>query len=295
MFILKKNKSDYIFLFFIYVIVLSGGISAFYPFFYTFLVSISDSVQFFKKGVTVFPVGFSLDAYRVVFAGTDLWRALINTTFITVVGTFLGVVIILFASYAISKRRLVGRKFFIFYIIITMYFSGGLIPGYILIMKLHLYNTFWSVILPGVVSTYYIILARTFFDSLPVEIEESACIDGANEFRILFSIILPLCKPIIAVIGLYFGVGFWNTYFNAILYMPKAELDPIQVYLAKVIIANSAVKEIGLMGPDAGRNEMISHQLKYALIIVGILPIMAVYPFIQKYFVKGMLIGSLKG
>ncbi len=291
----RETKRDICFLSCVYALLALAGLCTFYPFYYVLCVSISDPVDFFTYGVSFLPRGFSITSYKAIFMGTDIWRVLGNTLYITSFGTVLALALTSLGGYVLSKKRLVFKRFFTFMVLIPMYFSGGMIPSYLLIGKLGLMNNFWAVILSGALGTYYLILARSYFQSLPQELEESAWLDGANDFLIFIRIMLPLAKPIMAVLLLYYAVNFWNVYFNAVLYLTESSKSPIQVYLASIIISNESVKSIGVLTPEAREMASISNQLKYSLIIVGITPIIMVYPFIQKYLVKGMMLGSLKG
>jgi putative aldouronate transport system permease protein len=252
-------------------------------------------MDFLKHGVYLWPVGFSLDSYKTIISSKDFWFSIRNTLIITISGVLFGVILTMCGAYAISHKRLVGRKFFIGFMIFTMYFSGGLIPFYILILKLGFYNKLVSLIIPSLVNAFYIIIARSFIDTLPYELHESAYIDGANDLLIFFTIIFPLCKPIIAVLCLYLGVHYWNIYLHGVLFIVDPSLHPIQVYLSRIILKFERVREAGNFSHDRESFYALSIQLKYSLIIMGVLPIMMVYPFIQKYLVKGMMIGSLKG
>ena len=291
----RETRRDKCFLAVVYLLLSLAGLITLYPFYYVFCVSISEPVAFFSQGVTFWPRGISITSYKAIFMGTDIWRVLGNTLIITVTGTALALALTSMGGYVLSRTRLVFKRFFTFLVLIPMYFSGGMIPSYLLINWLGLMGTYWAVILSGALGTYYLILSRSYFVSLPKEIEESAWLDGANDFIIFARIMLPLAKPIMAVLLLYYAVGFWNVYFNAILYLPDSKMQPIQVYLASIIINNESVKSIGMLTPEAREQASISNQLKYSLIIVGITPIILVYPLIQKHLVKGMMLGSLKG
>jgi len=267
------------------------------PFLHVFSMSISEPSEAARGTVWLLPRGFSLDVYLKIFRNGSLWRSFANSVFYTASGTLLSTTISAMGAYSMSKKRLAGKKIFVYYMLITMYISGGLIPSYVLINKIHLYNTIWVMIIPGMVSIWSIILVRTYFVStIPQSLNESATIDGANDLHILFRIYLPLAKPIMAVISLYTAVGIWNSWYNALLYLPNKKLQPLQMFLANVLIFASAdLKQLSAQEVVAASEGMDSAlQLKYAAIMFTSIPIICVYPFLQKYFVKGALIGSLK-
>jgi putative aldouronate transport system permease protein len=232
-------------------------------------------------------------AYKLVFENPDVWRAYYNTIWYTLVGTTINVFMTVIGAYPLSRKNLIGRNFFTFFITFTMFFSGGLIPSFLLIKNLGLYNTRWAMVLPGAVSAWYIIIARTYFQSsIPDGLIDAAKIDGCNDISILFRIVIPLSAPIIAVLALFYAVGHWNSFFNALLYLPDKNLQPIQIYLVRVLIQASP-ELIGQIQDEFARSAYFI-QLKYAVIIITILPIICVYPFLQKYFVKGVMIGAIK-
>jgi len=228
----------------------------------------------------------------------NLWRSYYNTLWYTVVGTLLNLVLTIAAAYPLSHSNFVLRKIFTLFITITMFVSGGIIPLFILVSKIGIYNTRWAIVLPAAVNAFNIFLMRVYFQtSIPKELIETATIDGCNDIRILLKIILPLSKPIVSVIGLFVAVGFWNNYFSALLFLPNANLQPITVMLQRVLIMNSVTSLISItMDPEAQMTALsYASQIKYTVVIVTILPIVCIYPFFQKYFVKGIMVGSLKG
>lgn len=263
-----------------------------YPFVYIFSMSISDPINVINKSVWLFPKGFSLDAYQEVFKNPNLWRSYYNTVFYTVFGTLLNIVLTILLAYPLARRTFFLRKQIMIFIVITMFFSGGLVPMFILIQDLGIYNTRWAILLPTAISAFNVIITRTFFQSIPEALHESAKLDGANDLSILFRIIIPLSKPIIAVLSLFYAVTHWNSFLPALLYLPDPKLQPLSLYLIKIIIQNNT-EMLEDMVDQASRN-MFSVQIKYAIIIVAVLPIVTIYPFLQKYFVKGVMIGSLK-
>jgi len=227
-----------------------------------------------------------------------LWRSYYNTLWYTVIGTLLNLVLTIAAAYPLSRSNFILKKIFTLFITITMFVSGGIIPLFILVSKMGIYNTRWAIVLPAAVNAFNIFLMRVYFQtSIPKELIETATIDGCNDIRILLKIILPLSKPIVSVIALFVAVGFWNNYFSALLFLPNASLQPITVMLQRVLIMNSVTSLISItMDPEAQMTALsYASQIKYTVVIVTILPIVCIYPFFQKYFVKGIMVGSLKG
>ena len=279
---------------FVYIVIIVALIVSVYPLIYTFSMSISEPIYVAKNDIILFPKGFSLESYKMVFENEDLLLAYYNTIWYVGVGTLLNVVMTILAGYPLSRKRFFLRRKLMFFITFTMFFSGGLIPSFILVSKLGIYNTRLAIILPVAINTWNLILCRTFFQSIPDSIEEAATIDGASHFKVLFKIFVPLSMPIIAVLILFYAVGHWNSYFSAMLYLPNSDLHPMQLYLRKVLLmANTEI--IGDKMPTGTERSLASLQLKYSVIIVATVPILCVYPFLQKYFVKGVMLGSLKG
>jgi ABC-type sugar transport system, permease component len=266
-----------------------------YPFIYVFSMSVSKPAAVISGEVRVLPVGFNLEAYKMIIRNHEIWNKLGNTVWIVVIGTVLSIIAAIIAAYPLSRKELQLRRFFMIVIIFTMFFSGGMIPNYLLIKSMGLLNSRWSLVLPSVASAWYIIIARTYFKTIPESLIESAKIDGCRHFSILFKIMVPLSLPIIAVIALYSAVGYWNAYFNAMIYITKSELQPLQLYLVKILVTNDTnrlMKDIQML--SAGQQLSYKEQLKYAIIMFTILPIIGFYPLLQKYFVKGVLVGSIK-
>lgn len=264
-----------------------------YPFIYIISMSISEPVNVINRSVWLYPIGFSLDSYARVFANADLWRSYYNTIYYTVAGTSLNVTMTMLAAYPLSRGQFFLRKQMMIMIVITMFFQGGLIPMFILIQNLGLYDTRWAVLLPSAVGAFNIIVARSFLQSIPGELFESAKLDGANDIRILTGIVVPLSKPILAVLTLFYAVNHWNSFLPALMYLPSPQLQPLSIYLKALLIESSVSMTQDMEG--AFEQSMATVQIKYAVIVVAILPIISVYPFLQKHFVKGVMIGSLKG
>lgn len=246
--------------------------------------------------VVLWPVDFSLEGYRAVFSNPYVLTGYRNTIFYTVLGTCINVSITLAAAYPLSRKDLPYRGFFMFLFTFTMFFSGGLIPTYLLVNSLRMVGTIWAILLPGALSVYNMILVRTFMQSsIPADLLEAAQIDGCSDLRFFFTMVLPLSKAVIAVIALYYAVGHWNAYFDAMIYLNRKETYPLQIILRDILIANQiSTNDIVDDAILAGKQGM-ADLLKYSLIIVSSLPIICMYPFVQKYFVKGVMIGSIKG
>jgi len=284
------------------VISIIAIIITLYPMVYVFSCSISDPKAVLAGKVLLWPVGFSLEAYKMIFKDSDLWRSLIMTVFYVVASCLLMFFTTVTMAYPLTRPNLKFRKLVTYYLLIPMYFGGGLIPAYIVICRLGLYNTVWALILPGAVGIYNIILCRTYIASLPQELIESAMMDGCDHFRSLIKIVIPLAKPVMAVIMIFTIVGVWNSWFNASIYTTKQELQPLQLYVKKVISSASGSLRREIMEQLSFEERQVmmkmafsANQIKYAVIFVSSVPIIAVYPMFQKHFTKGIMLGSLKG
>lgn len=274
-------------------IMLAVIVVCLYPLLYVFSMSISDPLAAARQEVWLWPKGFSLQSYKLVIDNPDIWTAYANTIFYTVVGTALNVVVTLLIAYPLSRRYFVLRMPLTLMIVFTMLFKGGLIPTFTLVNRLGLYDTRLVLILLGAVGVWYVLIARTFFESIPETVIESAKLDGANDMVILWRIVAPLSMPIIAVLILFYAVEHWNSYFSALIYLPSKELQPLQLYLVKVLVDNTQSVADSIVASE--EKSLAIMQVKYSIIIVSTLPILLVYPFLQKYFVKGVMIGAIKG
>lgn len=262
-----------------------------YPMLYIFNSSVSDPQQLLaSRSLMLLPEGFSIEAYTKVFQNPKIYSGYMNTLFYVIVGTAVNLFMTTLAAYALSRPDLYGRSFFMKLITFTMFFGGGMIPTFLLIQNLGLLDTRLAMILPTAISTFNFIIMRTNFMSIPLALIESAKIDGANDFRILFQIVVPLSKPIIAVMTLYYAVDHWNDFMGPLLYLRSQDLYPIQIILRDILLSNSTEA----MGSANDTGFAIGENIKYATIIVSTLPILLVYPFIQRYFVQGALIGAIK-
>lgn len=281
----------------IFLYALSGIIllAIAYPLYFIIIASFSNPSEVANGNVWLWPSQFTLDGYKELLRYDDIWTGYLNTILYTLVGTLIGLFVNISAAYALSRRDLVGRRLITFFFIFTMFFNGGLIPTYFTIRDFHLYDTFWVMVLPFSVAVYNMIVARTFFDSsLPKELLDAAQIDGCGNLRFFFSIALPLSKAVIAVIALYIAVAQWNSYFNALVYIRSENLKPLQLVVRNILITNQSLVGAGdgLAAQEAMR---LSNLMKYAVIIITTVPIMCVYPFVQKYFSQGVMIGAIKG
>lgn len=263
------------------------------PFMHVVAMSLSDPLLVMKQEILLWPRQVQLRAYQMVLENQLFWTSYKNTIWVVVVGTLVNIFVTVLLAYPLSRRHTVGRRPIMLLITFTMFFSGGMVPLFIVVSQLGLYNNRWALILPSAVSTYNLIVCRTFFEGIPDSLIESAKLDGANDIRILVSIVLPLSSAIIAVLVLFYAVGHWNSYFPAMLYLPDTKLQPVQVYLVRVLIQDT--EEMAQDSSAGASRAMLVQQLKYAVIIVTVLPIAVIYPFLQKYFVQGVMIGAIKG
>lgn len=280
------NIFNYLFMVLLMIVTL-------YPFIYIVFASISNaSLLIAHSGPILMPLGFNLDAYKAVLKYDVIWSGYLNTLFIVVVGVAINIVLTSFGAYALSRKGFMWKKHIMLFIVFTMFFSGGLIPFYFTVKELGMYNTLWSVIIPGAIGTFNLIILRSAFEAVPISLEESAKIDGAGHFLILSRIIFPLSLPTIAVVALYYAVGHWNAWFNASIFIADRSIYPLQLVLREILIGNDT-NSIASTN-DIGEQMQISETIKYAVIIVSTLPILVAYPYLQKYFVKGTMIGAVK-
>ena len=265
------------------------------PLVFVVVGSFMDPNVLHSQGISFDVRNWSLGGYRRVFENQMIWRGFLNSMLYSFVFAIFSVFITLLAAYPLSKRDFVGKKLINTIYLITMFFGGGLMPTYLLISNLKLIDTIWALILPGAVNVWNIILVRTYYQSLPTELREASAVDGASEITHFFRILLPVCKPIIAVIFLYQFVGIWNSYFDAMIYLENPDLQPLQLVLRSILIQNTP--DPGMVADIQSAAEMskIAEQLKYATIVISSLPLLIMYPFFQKYFDKGVMVGSVKG
>lgn len=289
---IREAWSDRVFYFFTILMMVIAFIITLYPFLYVLSMSLSDKVSVMRQEIWLYPVGLNLGAYQKVFAEKAIWTAYGNTIFYTVFGTAINVVMTTMLAYPLSRKKFMGKNLVAMFVTFTMLFSGGMIPSFLLIKNLGLYNSRWAMLIPGAISVYNMILARTFFAGLPDSLNEAAAIDGAGDLTILLKIVIPISKPILAVLTLFYAVAHWNTYFSALLYLPDLDLQPLQMYLVRLLVQNQQL--MADAGQDALELAVNAMQTKYATIIAVIVPILCVYPFLQKYFAQGVMIGAIK-
>ena len=267
-----------------------------FPLWFVVIASISDPMKVAGGKILFLPSGINIQGYRMVFRDSNILNGYRNTLLYTALGTSINIVLTVCAAYPLSRKDWVGRGFFMAILMITMFFSGGLIPTYLIMSAAGLVNTIWAMVIPGAVSVYNTVVMRTYFtNSIPLEIQEAAMADGASNISLLLRIVLPLSKPILAVISLFYGVVHWNAFFNALIYLSRSTLYPLQLVLRTILIQNQVSQDmVGEVDTLANR-VMMAEIIKYALIIVSTLPMMAFYPFLQRYFIKGVMIGAVKG
>ena len=297
----KKNKiklstEDKIFYAICYSIVIILTLIVLYPIIYVISASFSDPAAVTQGKVWVWPVGFSTGAYKMLFQDKGLWIGYGNTIFYTVTGTLINVFMEITCAYAMSRKELVGRNFFNLFFVFTMFFSGGMIPNYLLVKNLGMLDTVWALLLPGAMSIYNMLVARSFIkSSIPEELREASLIDGCGDGRYFFQIVLPLAKPIIAVLCLWSAVTHWNAYFDAFLYITNENLYPLQIYVRELLVQSNMGDALIQDGLSAEGLQNYRNLMKYAVIVVTTVPLFAFYPFVQKHFVKGVMVGSVKG
>lgn len=294
----KRNKSDLIFNIVIYIFIALVVVITLYPLIYVVSASISDPNLVNAGKMWLLPKGITFEGYERVFRNNEVWIGYRNTIFYTVAGTLISLMITIPCGYALTIKALPGRKGLSFIFLFTMFFGGGLIPLYLLLKDLHILNTVWSVLLPSAASIWNIIITRTFFETtIPQGLEEAAEIDGCNVFQKFFRIIIPLSAPIIAVMALFYGVARWNSYFNEMIFLNNRNMFPLQVFLREILIITQMNTSNTSMADAVSMAEQvrIAGVVKYAVMIVSTLPIICVYPFVQRFFVKGVMVGSIKG
>ncbi|AZS16405.1 carbohydrate ABC transporter permease [Paenibacillus motobuensis] len=297
----KETRRDKLFLAFTYFFVILAFVVVLYPLLYMISASISDPKYVASGEMWLWPKGITFDGYKRVFENTSIWIGYSNTILYTLVGTTINLVVTLPAAYALSRKDFVGRNFFMGMFMVTMFFSGGLVPSYLLIKSLGMINSMWAIVIPSAASIWNIIVSRTFFQgSIPPELQDAAQVDGCTNMRLFIKIILPLSMPIIAVMALFYGVGHWNNYFSAMIYLNDAGKYPLQLVLRQILV----LQEMSAQGGGAidtstaaamNSKAEIAALVKYAVIIVATIPVIVIYPFLQRYFVQGVMIGSVKG
>ena len=293
---INETRSDKIFnavnsLFLCFILVLVA-----YPLIYVVSASLSSPLAVSSGQVWLWPVDLTTKGYAAVFNHPDIIRGFFNAVYITVLGTVVQVVITIMAAYPLSRKTLYGKGVITLFFTFTMFFGGGLVPTFILINNLKLYNTYWALILPGAVGVYNVIVARTFFQAtIPEDLFEAGQLDGCSDFKFLISVVLPLSKPIIAVLVMFYAVGHWNSYFGPMIYLSDKQLYPLQIVLRNILVQNQITSEMMTDVAAIEQQKGLAELIKYSVIVVSSLPMLILYPFIQKHFVKGVMIGAIKG
>lgn len=265
------------------------------PIYHMFVVSISDAYAVARGEVSFMPIKPNFKAYKALFMNPNIPRSFLNSVVYTVMGTAVNMVMTVLCAYPLSRKRFYGRSVFTFLIIFTMFFDAGMISRYMVVRTLHLRNTIFAIILPGAIDVMNMVIMRTFFQAIPEDLYESAYLDGANDLQILARIVLPLSTASFATIGLFYAVGHWNSWFNALVYLDDQQKFPMQLWMRSVVMQGSTDGFNNYMTEAEGKMEVIGVSVRYAMVFIAMVPILCVYPFIQKYFVKGVMIGSLKG
>lgn len=299
---IKETKADRVFLGIVYFMLIIALLVTLYPLIYIMSASISNPNAVNSGQMWLFPIDVTWEGYRLIFANSAIWQGYYNTILYTTVGTLVNLAFTLPAGYVLSRDDFELKGVITKMMVFTMFISGGLIPTYILITGLGLGNSMWALILPGAASVYNIVVTRVFFKStIPDELTEAAVIDGASDFKIFFKIVIPLSKPIIAVMALFYGVGHWNNFFSALLYIDDRSKYPLQMILREILVQQDMSSNPTIGSMTEGQAQFLHSQqqlaaiLRYGVMIVATLPIIMVYPFLQKYFVKGVMLGSIKG
>jgi putative aldouronate transport system permease protein len=292
----RRTKEDKVFDFINVFLVAMIVLLVIYPLYFIVIASISDPNMIYEGKVWFLPKEITMEGYERILRDSKIWLGYKNSIVYTVVGTIVNVSFTLMAAYALSRKDLYGRNTIMFLFLMTMFFSGGLIPTYLVVKNLGLLNTMWALILPKAVAVWNVIVAKTFFEStIPGELLEASRIDGCNDVKFFWKIVLPLSKPIVAVMVLFYAVGHWNSYFDALIYLNNENLYPLQLILRNILIQNQASTMMISDLDSLAAKQRVSELIKYGVIIVSSLPLLIVYPFVQKYFVKGVMIGGIKG
>ena len=296
---IKETRGDKIFKASVLVFVIIATLIVLYPLVYIISASLSNP-NFVNSGeMWLLPKGITWGGYKIIFENQDIWNGYRNTIFYTLLGTFINLAVTLPCAYALSRPELYGKKKFLGFMMLTMFISGGLIPSYLVVKCLGMLITVWALVIPSAASVYNIIVTRSFFETtIPREMEEAAIIDGASDFTVFFKIVLPLSMPIIAVMGLFYGVGHWNSYLSALIYLSDKTMYPLQMVLREILVLQDLSSNSDVSASTAEMlhiKQQLVQVIKYGVMLVSTLPIIIVYPFLQRYFVKGVMVGSLKG
>lgn len=291
----KRSFGDQVVQIIIYIILTAFAISTVLPFLYIVAGSFATEKEIVERAFFIIPRVISLNAYKFILETGEAFRGLANSIYVTVVGTAINMLFTTTFAYPLSKKSFKGRTLILNLVIITMVFSGGMIPGFLVIKNMHLLNTYWSLFLPGAINAFNLIIVKNFFEGIPKELEEAAIMDGCNDLWIFAKIILPLSKPVLASISLFYAVGHWNNYFGPMLYISNSKMEVIQIVLRRVVLLANGVATDGSMLDYGALGTPPDKAVKMAVTVVATVPILLVYPFIQKYFTKGVMVGAVKG
>jgi putative aldouronate transport system permease protein len=292
---LARTRADLLFDICNYTLISILVLLVLYPLYFVLTASVTDPDLVYSGKLLFFPEHITLDGYKRLLAESSIWLGFSNSLWYTLTGTAINVVLTITAGYVLSRSDLIGRNVFMFLLVFTMFFGGGLIPSYLLVKELHMLDTTWAMIIPNAVSVFNVIIVRTFFQTnIPGELLESAQMDGCSNLKFFWKIAIPLALPIVAVIVLFYAVGHWNSYFQALIYLKSNAKQPLQIILRNILIMNEGSDMQGML--DGSQEQQKRMELmKYGIIIISSLPVMVLYPFLQRYFVKGTLVGSVKG
>ncbi|WP_130838051.1 carbohydrate ABC transporter permease [Lachnoclostridium sp. Marseille-P6806] len=290
---MRKTPGEHAFGIITAIILIFCCVMVIYPIYYMFIVSISDGYAVTRGEVVLYPIGVNFKAYKIALGYSSVVRSFWNSVLYTVVGTLIAVVMTALCAYPLSRKKMFGRGMITFIVTFTMFFDSGLVANYMIVSSLHIKNTIWAMVVPGAISVWYMIIMRTFFQGIPEELYESAYLDGGNDWTIFIKIILPLSKAVIATIVLFYAVQIWNAFIPALLYLDDSNKYPMQLLLRNIVMgSNNAATGTATV---AGDSAVLGKNIKYAVIFITTAPILVVYPFVQKYFVKGVMVGSIKG
>ena len=295
---IKPTMQDRVLQTVLYGVLSIALIVVIYPLFFVIIASISDPVRVNTGEVWIVPLGLTLDGYREIFTDDQILRGYWNSVLYTVFGTLLNLLLTISSAYALSRRDMVGRNLIMGVLVFTMFFTGGLIPLFLLVRSLGLYDTFFIMILvmPNAVSVFNIIIARTFFQSnIPQELLEAASMDGCSDFRFLTSVVIPISGAIIAVLMVFYAVSHWNAFFGALVFLKSASRYPLQLLLRGILLSHQLADDMWVDDSDALKHQMLAESIKYGVIVVASIPVLVLYPFVQKHYVRGVMLGSIKG
>jgi len=293
---IRKSAGDRIFDIVNMTLLFIITLAVFYPLYYVIISSISDPNAVNSGRVILFPVDITFSGYKTILRDTQIWSGYRNTVLYTFAGTSINITLTMTAAFALSRKKLFGRTFIMMLIVFTMYFSGGLIPRYLVVKQLGLLNSIGAMVLPGAVGAWNLIITRTFLqNTISEELFDAAFIDGCSDFRVFVQIVLPLSSTVIAMIALFYGVGHWNSFFDALIYLRSQDKYPLQIILRRILILAQTLMSSGADADTANEQIKAAEQVKFGVIIVATVPMLMIYPFVQKYFVKGVMVGGLKG